>query len=106
MNRHERSRPRFAYPPPEGDWITQIVELPDDHIQMVCVLFEAYDNLALVRTPVAGVGRVFIYCWENRLPLVQKVLRDMMAEVPLRIGDVHPGMLGSEALWDQAHHRG
>lgn len=97
------SRRRFEYTRPDGDWVTQIVELPDEHIQMVCVLFEAYDNLALVRTPQAGVGRVYVYCWEGRLPLVQKVLRDMMAEFPLHIGEVHPGMLGSESLWDSAN---
>jgi len=84
---------RFALPDVPVDWVTQVVDLPADCIQRLCVLFEAYDNLCLVRTPVRGQGRVYVFCWKESLPLVRRILADIGREFPVRLGPVEDRIL-------------
>lgn len=88
--------PQFSDP-----WATVIVDLPAESIQTICVLFEGYDNLALVRTPIQGQGRVYIYTASQNLELVGKILADIRASVPLTITETAPGMKGLSELWNE-----
>lgn len=85
----------------DGQWLTVVVDLPPECIQLLCVLFEGYDNLALVRTPRQGQGRVHVYAWSGHLPTVERLLADLAATIPLTIASVQPGMADFAALWNE-----
>lgn len=65
--------------------MTFVVTLPDDYIQHVCVIVEGYDNLAQVRTPAAGAGRVHIYTSTDNRATVHRILTELRATIPLTI---------------------
>ncbi|MEQ8821539.1 MAG: hypothetical protein RLY93_14995 [Sumerlaeia bacterium] len=87
---------------PKGDdvrWVTLPVTLPAECIQRVCVLMEGYDNLAVVRTPVPGVGLLHVYVWSGHEALARRVLADIGREFPLHIGEAIAGMVGQDETW-------
>ena len=91
---------RFSHFPPAGEWITVIATLPVEYIQRVCITIEGYDNLALVRTPVQGIGRLHIYTWENNADLVRSILTDLGREFPVHIEKLEPGMFQVDEIWE------
>jgi hypothetical protein len=91
---------RFRPAPPTEPWATLVVLLPHCQIQRVCVIFEGYDNLAVVRTPLGEEGRIFVYVWERDVILAQKLLQELSREFPVSVTGPHPGMLDIETLWD------
>ncbi len=86
-------------PAMKGDWVTLVVELPLDAVAQVCVSFEGYDNVAMVRTPDAQVNQVFVYTWEGYLPIVRQILTELSMDVPVRVIDTVPGMKKIAGNW-------
>lgn len=84
MTRRPPPGARFLGAPPPA-WFTQIVDLPPDFIQFVCVVFEGYENLAMVRTPIRGRGRIYVTGPESAWPTTEAVLRDLARDIPLRL---------------------
>lgn len=75
------------------------VTLPLEYIQRLCITLEGYDNLALARTPVQGIGRLHIYTWENNVGLVRQILTDLSREFPVQIEEIEPGMNRVTDVW-------
>jgi hypothetical protein len=96
------SRPRFSYTPIAHEWVTLPIDVPNDQIQMICVLMEAYDNLCVVRTPKPGHNRVHVYVYEPQLPEVLRALRDIAADVPIQFHEPMVGMPGAIGYWETA----
>lgn len=99
MTTKVRSR-RFDLPPFSEEWVTIVVELPAPCIQYLCVILEGYDNLALVRTPVAGEGLVYVYTCARNEELVRAVVRDLNGYFPVQVTKVNPGMRRLDELWE------
>ena len=95
-------RPRFRYAPPAHDWVTLPIDVPNDQIQIVCVLLEAYDNLCVVRTPEPGRNRVHIYVYEPQLNDVLRALADIGAELPVQVLEPIRGMPETIGHWEHA----
>lgn len=89
----------FPRPAADLEWVTQEVLLPPECIQFFSVVIEAYDNLAMVRTPVRGQGRVYIFVRRADLPVIHGVLSDLARTLPFRMGPLHDRML--EDNWPQ-----
>ena len=88
-----RPAPGAAFlPAPEPPWTTLVVDLPAESILVVCAAFEAHDNLAIVRTPVQGRGRVHVACHAPQEAECRAVLSDLARNLPLRIVDARPGL--------------
>lgn len=95
-------RPRFRYTPPAHDWVTLPIDVPNDQIQIVCVLLEAYDNLCVVRTPQPGHNRVHVYVYEPHLDDVMRALTDISGDIPIQFGEPLRGMPDSIGHWESA----
>jgi hypothetical protein len=97
----DASRPRRPRLPAfDGQWYTLVVRVSPDTIKTVCNRFEGYDNLAVVRTPVAGQGTLHIYAWEGDRAVVDAVLTGLRMEIALERVAEHAGMFGIEGLWN------
>ena len=92
---------RFSSLTQPGEWATICVALPVEGIQYLCVIFEGYDNLALVRTPWQGSGTIYIYTAEKNIEAVKQILTDIGATIPLTITQIAPGMKDLDALWQE-----
>lgn len=96
-----RHAERFARLPRfEGEWKTMVVELNQEAISTLGTTLEAYDNLALIRTPIAGKGRVHLYFNEQDEPTVRNVLRSIDATTPVHVLSVERGMKFLDELWE------
>lgn len=93
---------RFAnLPAMAGDWFTIVAEIPRDHVAEVCIYLEAMDNIALVRTPWRGIGRINIYAWEGARADVMGAIAELASEFPFSIVETAPGMKDIERLWEE-----
>ncbi len=91
---------RFSAPPFDGDWFTLVVDLPDERIADVCNYFEALDNMAMVRTPLRGDGRIHIYAWEGFRRRIDDALRELSAEFPITVAEESAGMMHIDLPWN------
>jgi len=90
-----------SFPKFEENWQTFTLEFAKESIQFVNVVLEGYDNISLVRTPVAGEGRVHVYVSERNAPILRQALIDINRRVPLKIASVADGMAYLEDLWEE-----
>ena len=91
---------RLRLPPREGDYLTWEISVPRQDIKRLCVVFEAYDNMAIVRTPVQGTGVLYVYFWEGERANVESVLDALSMEFPVERVRLHEGVHGIEGLWN------
>ncbi|MDK2973479.1 MAG: hypothetical protein PWP23_3234 [Candidatus Sumerlaeota bacterium] len=91
-------RPRL--PAFDGEFLTWEIAVPREEIKRVCNVFEAYDNMAVVRTPVAGMGVLLVYFWEGERAVVEAVLDSIAMEFPVERRKLHNGMHAADGLWN------
>jgi len=90
---------RLKLPEFDGRWITFIVALPNELIQHVCVIFEGYDNLTQVRTPIKQGNRIHITLHADGEETVRRILAELSTTVPLEIVEITDGFPGMMHDW-------
>ncbi len=91
---------KFSMEPFNGEWFTLVIDLPDDRISDVCIYFEALDNMAMVRTPLRGEGRIHLYAWEGFRTQVDAALQELSTDFPIKVVEEAPGMLHIDVPWN------
>jgi hypothetical protein len=83
---------KFTRRPFTGAWTTLELFVDPVDIQTLCTLFEAYENLVIVRTMKRGEGVVYVYHAVSQSAEVRAALVDFSKQIPLQIVAEHGGM--------------